>query len=412
MPLTLLDFIVAGAVAAVAAGFYVRYTRRTPAPPSRGASVEVAPEKTSLPAPDALHNFVLESAHVRNHIYVNKTIRWPYFQTMSHQPMNVNDWIEIDKDYRWYIEEKQRVIEEHGKVVMDSLPDNDEACAELLEILVDYLPKRYPTLFEPLGTNGIWNKATDERFPDLTGVRGTDALRVISKLVQDDFLMGRERADGKVYFTGGLIAFPGFYLLSQYIGQWIGQVHAGVPYFNEKILMSVERTLKRFKPTEPFERTSWTITDDRNIHYHNMVKTESLSEQIHPRDLWLRMDHQTFRKLPRSNGIAFGVHVVQKRVEDLAEMPLVPALVEKHYTDGDHKLMHHKLDYVYKDRLIPYLRELTQRQLDQGLIKQEDLERVQDFRDIILDKIWPNPQTTLSQPTESEKLVLSGSATA
>ena len=88
-----------------------------------------------------------------------------------------------------------------------------------------------------------------------------------------------------------------------------------------------------------------------------MVKTETLPEQIHPRDLWLRMDHQTFRKLPRSNGIAFGVcvprrtllicaltsspsHVVQKRVEDLAEMPLVPALVEKQYTDGDHKLMH------------------------------------------------------------------------
>ena len=40
-----------------------------------------------------------------------------------------------------------------------------------------------------------------------------------------------------------------------------------MPYFNEKILMSVERTLKRFKPTEPFERTSWTITDDRDIHY-------------------------------------------------------------------------------------------------------------------------------------------------
>lgn len=167
----------------------------------------------------------------------------------------------------------------------------------------------------------------------------------------------------------------GFYLLSKYIGQWLGQVHEGVPYFNEKILLSVERTLKRFKPTEPFERTSWTITDDRDIHYRayktfpvmtrrshprldQMVKTETLSAHIHPRDLWLRMDHQTFRKLPlRSNGIAFGVcvpfpvlavyaahhvcrHVVQKRVEGLAEMPPVLALVEKHYTDGDHRLMH------------------------------------------------------------------------
>lgn len=29
--------------------------------------------------------------------------------------------------------------------------------------------------------------------------------------------------------------------------------------------MSVERTLKRFKEHEPFERTSWSMVDDRNL---------------------------------------------------------------------------------------------------------------------------------------------------
>ena len=88
---------------------------------------------------------------------------------MSHQPMHINDWIEIDKDLKWYINEKQRVIEEQGTNVIDSLPENDEACGELLEILVDYLPKRYPTLFEKIDCKGggIWNKVTDEK---LTGL--------------------------------------------------------------------------------------------------------------------------------------------------------------------------------------------------------------------------------------------------
>lgn len=35
------------------------------------------------------------------------------------------------------------------------------------------------------------------------------------------------------------------------------QAHEPVPHFNEKLLKSVERTLKRFEPNEPFERTSW-----------------------------------------------------------------------------------------------------------------------------------------------------------
>lgn len=42
----------------------------------------------------------------------------------------------------------------------------------------------------------------------------------------------------------------------------MASVHAPVPHFNDKILVSVERTLKRFKPEEPFERSSWEIVDD------------------------------------------------------------------------------------------------------------------------------------------------------
>lgn len=42
-------------------------------------------------------------------------------------------------------------------------------------------------------------------------------------------------------------------------------------------------------------------------HADNMVTTNALPDGLQPKDIWLRMDHQTFRKLPRSKGIAFGV---------------------------------------------------------------------------------------------------------
>ena len=80
MPPSLLDYAAAAGVAALAATFYARYARRPQPSPPRSVAVETAPEKASLPLPDPLHDFELESAHVRNHIYVNKTIRWPYFQ--------------------------------------------------------------------------------------------------------------------------------------------------------------------------------------------------------------------------------------------------------------------------------------------------------------------------------------------
>jgi hypothetical protein len=70
-----------------------------------------------------------------------------------------------------------------GKHVLDSLPENDEACTELLEVLIDWLPRRYPTMFESIDCpgGGIWNKVTNERFKDVSQMQGVDALRVISR---------------------------------------------------------------------------------------------------------------------------------------------------------------------------------------------------------------------------------------
>lgn len=197
------------------------------------------------------------------------------------------------------------------------MPENDAAAGELLETLIDYLPKvrlslvslyakltpfdlqRYPTLFEKI-PGGIWNKVTDERFPQADSLVGTPALMVISRLVQDDFLMGRERDDGHIYFVGGVVAHPGelvlppcprsspsgwssrassltlsractgFYDFSQKINKSMEQIHVGVPQFNEKILKSVERTLKRFEAHQPFERSSWEMVDDYNLYHRKL----------------------------------------------------------------------------------------------------------------------------------------------
>ena len=59
----------------------------------------------------------------------------------------------------------------------------------------------------------------------------------------------------------------GFYLLSDKINKSLQEIHEPVPYFNEKLLVGVERALKRFKPHEPFERTSWEIVDDKNLFW-------------------------------------------------------------------------------------------------------------------------------------------------
>ncbi|GBE80763.1 predicted protein [Sparassis crispa] len=358
-------------------------TRRVRAPNPLYGPKAMRPQGGRLPEPDPLSDFDPSHASLRDYVYANRTLRYPYFQTMAHQPMHVNDWIEIDSDYAWYLDEKAQVIAEHGTKVLDSLPENDDACAELLATLVEHLPQRFPTLFSRLPPPGcgIWNRVTDERFSATDGLRGVDALRVVSRLVQDDFLMARERPDGQVYLVGGLLAFPGSYLLSEHIGKPLHALHAAVPHFAEKILRSVARTLVRFPPDRPFERSSWMVVDDRNLFWHN-IASNPLRETQRPEDLFLRIDHQTFRKLPRTGGIVFGIHPVLKRMGDLADTPLVPALLAKMHTESDEALLKYKGAPKYSALLLPYLEQCTRSQIARGLVLDEDLEDVATFREL------------------------------
>ncbi|OCH90583.1 hypothetical protein OBBRIDRAFT_793135 [Obba rivulosa] len=350
-----------------------------------------------LPDPDPLLDFDLSTARTRDYVYVNRTLRYPYFQTMSHRPMHINDWIEIDKDFVAYLDQKKRVIEEHAPDVLLSLPENDDACTELLQMLADYLPRRYPTLFARLpptasptsGTDkpfggGILNKATGEQF-DVTSVCGTDALRIVSRLVQDDFLMGRERDDGKIYLVGGLVAFPGFYLLSEKLGQPLSELHAPVPHFAAKIGMSVERTLVRLDPAHPFERSSWGIADDQDMFWHN-ITSNPLRPGQRAEDLWLRICHQTFRKLPRSRVIVFGVHPVLRQMKEFADLPLVPELLAKIHVDSSQEMLDYKQGPKYIDVLVPYLQQLAAQQVERGLVRPDEREDPANFRRLAQDR--------------------------
>ena len=72
--------------------------------------------------------------------------------------------------------------------MVDSLPENDATCTELLETLVDYLPKRFPTLFDAIPSEkpsavpyGIHNKVTGETFTNISELKGVDALMVVTR---------------------------------------------------------------------------------------------------------------------------------------------------------------------------------------------------------------------------------------
>ena len=342
---------------------------------------------------------------VRDHVYANKTLRYPYHQTMAHQPMHVDHWIEPDRFYVYDLAYKARVLDTQGTVVCDVIDDPAVrlGCCELLTHLATYLAARFPNCFHlhPLapgsgsGSGSIDNLITRESVRFGPGIDGTQALRGVSKLVQDDFLIASPNRDpkhqgkGGWLCAGGIVAFPGFYLLSDKIGRTLHDTHAPVPYFNERLLTSVERSLTRLKPDAPFERTSWELVQSDDLFWSPMAgplphpatpihQHHSTPPPIRVEDLFLRLDHQTFVKMPQSGIVFFGVHPMRRRLAELRDSPLLPKLITRIHKESDEKLLEYKLAPMYRDTVIPYLEQMHADQIARGLITGD--ERPQDFR--------------------------------
>ncbi|PWN89734.1 hypothetical protein FA10DRAFT_280667 [Acaromyces ingoldii] len=415
-----LFLLCATAAVALANGLY-RLRRRQQAQASAATKQAVdplaffaSPEPCTSVTPDNLATY----PGARDHIYVNRVLRHPYHQVMGHQPMQSNDWIEVDANYVGDLRKKAELIATQGKVVLDVVDDAAVrlGCQELMEHVSSWLTVRYPALFQWAdgGKRAIHNlvtgltldlyhghfsrKASHKEGGHGTLKDGADALLVVSQLVQDDFLIGSPLPDGHWLCAGGIVAFPGFYLLSDKIGTTLMQTHDPVPQFNEKLLFSVERTLTRLEPTKPIERTSWEIVDSEEDQFwvpmagplptgsgakptaphHLTGRAEDASATEDASQLVLRLDHQTFVKMPKSRIVFFGVHPFRRRLEQLRGSPLLPRLLLDIHEHAPADLMKYKGAPLYQASVLPFLRTLDQWQRDHGLV--QGGERSQDFR--------------------------------
>lgn len=92
-----------------------------------------APTFFPLPESDpSLTPTALDTHDTRDHIYVNKVIRYPYHQTMAHQPMATENWVEPDKFYRDDLAYKKKLIEVQVCIVNLSYPTPRQLCCFLI----------------------------------------------------------------------------------------------------------------------------------------------------------------------------------------------------------------------------------------------------------------------------------------
>jgi hypothetical protein len=236
----------------------------------------------------------------------------PYRMAMGLQPLAAADWIEIDEYFGAQLAEKRRLLAAHHDEIVIALPGAMDAAVELLALLSAHLCAIHGDRFHRDGGD-IVNRATGERWT--VDAPDRHPVELCGRLAQEDFCLLARDGDRHVLVAGSL-CFPSKWRLADKIGHPIASVHGPVPGYAERLERPVDRFFDQLKPDRLVWRLNWLIHDDPALFQQGGGANAAPIEPDRARDaLWLRVERQTLRRLPRSAAIVFTIrtHVTPLR---------------------------------------------------------------------------------------------------
>lgn len=202
-------------------------------------------------------------------------------------------WIRMDRDYLNRIEMRKALLRDHDETIIGVNSIVAPAIEELYEeIMLDYLPQRYPSMFQRRKGGKIENLVTGATYPDSLAGAGDPAtmLRLMGQHVEEDFyIMCPDEAE-EYRLQGYVACFPGGFLALARVGMSMRDIHKPVPGFEERIGKSVDRYFRRMEPGNFIGRMN--VSKSANLSafdfwgiYPFGERIENLEEEAHPTKL-------------------------------------------------------------------------------------------------------------------------------
>lgn len=278
---------------------------------------------------------------------------------MGLKPLQLQQWIEIDQDFADELNQKDKLLKEHYSEVFGSLAGSEAGQQEVLELLIEHLLRYFPDYYQQQGDR-IFNKITGQVWQRNDFV--TNPLDLAGRLVQEDLCL-MQLKDREYILTAGSVCFPARWLLSDKLGHPLMQIHAPVPDYTNKLEQPVNNFFQRLKPEFPGYRINWSIVDSPELFLTQPHRSEALGADITAENagekLWLRVERQTLRRLPRSGGILFTirtyVYPLNTVVNDSDRASQLAAVIEQ----IPPQMQIYKNIFPIKTALLAYLQHIT-----------------------------------------------------
>lgn len=235
----------------------------------------------------------------------------------------MKEWIELNGYLAGDLKEKERLLAEHADEVFVVLPEALPGSEELLELLADHLSAHFPNVYHRQ-SNLLHNRAAGRTW-DLAQST-LHPLDLAGRLVQEDLCLMQLDADSGHYrLVGASVCFPTRWRLLDKIGDTVGPIHAPVPGYEAQLGSTMDRFFDRFKTERPVWRVNWSIVDDPALYlpkgHGRRERDQGVTAENAGEKLWLRMERQTLRRLPRTADVLFTIRIYVQPLHELTARP-------------------------------------------------------------------------------------------
>lgn len=234
-------------------------------------------------------------------------------------PLDMADWIEVDDGLEIYLAEKDRLISQFSEQVFAAEEGTKEAQQETLDILVSYLLENYPGIYQLRDGAMIFGG----RVVDLNDA-STPPLMIAARLVQEDLVLMRQQEDGW-RIVAGSVSFPSSWDLVEKFSLVLQDVHKGVPGFGpgSRNAHMINRIFDNLLVDQPVRRLNWSAYANPELYHggKKAISLPSLNKDTREDSIFLRVEHQTLRKLPKSGDILFTIRIHIDPLAILREHP-------------------------------------------------------------------------------------------
>jgi hypothetical protein len=252
------------------------------------------------------------------------------------KPLDVEDWLPDDVESAPTIGMKRRLLGERRDEVVAIHPGGEDVAEEAAHLVASF------------------------KGATISGT-GIDALLQAALLVPDDLtvLQPRTSPDGEeqLLFVAGVVCSPSRWRLATKMGKDMLSVHQPVSRYAQHIGAPVDTLLRRLAVDRPLWRSNWTLEDHPALFQPEPPSAPLLSD---PSRLWVRMERETLRRLPRSGGVLFTIRGFQQPLADFVansdeRVRTMRALISRLPDD----VARYKSILLYRERVLTWLDQLV-----------------------------------------------------